>query len=194
MYDALNTAIAAWRERVLATIDAHIQPGKVPDAGSIAEALLHVSTWHGCPRVADISPASAPHAYRRIPLGVGKAGAYEALLIVWPPAYATPIHDHDDLWGMEFVLDGVLEVESFQLTTQSPIHLAPTHTLVAGVGDHVAFSDAGYVHRCRNLSRNHQALSLHVYGGELNTYRSFHQYQGAWSCEVHNTLRAPQLV
>ena len=145
--------------------------------------------WHGCPRATELSVESAPQTYRRIPLSFGSVRDYEALLIVWPPDYATPIHDHDGLWGMEFVLDGVLEVESFRLSPRPPIHLTPNHTLMAGVGDHVAFSDADYAHRCRNLSRNRQALSLHVYGGALNTYRSFHHHEGQWSSQSHNTVR-----
>lgn len=194
MYDALSTATAAWRVQVLATIDACIEQHGSPDASRIAEALAHVAAWHGCPRAADLSSDASPSAYRRIPLGTGNAHGYEALLILWPPAYTTPIHDHDELWGMEFVLDGVLEVESFQFLAQPSMHLSPTHTLVAGVGDYVAFSNADYAHRCRNYSRNRPALSLHVYGGALNQYRSFHQQDGQWSSTCHTTAREPSLA
>ena len=193
MYDdALTTATTAWRKRVLDTIDACIEQTGEPIASRIAEALAQVAAWQGCPRAAELSSASAPAAYRRILLGPGKA--YEALLIVWPPAYATPIHDHDELWGMEFVLDGVLEVESFQLVAQPSMHLTPKHSLVAGVGDYVAFSDTDYAHRCRNFSSNRQALSLHVYGGELNRYRSYHQRDGQWTSECHTTARETSLA
>jgi predicted metal-dependent enzyme (double-stranded beta helix superfamily) len=195
MYDALTTANAAWRVHVLATINACIEQDGSPSAGKIAEALAYVAAWHGCPHAAALSCASSPSAYRRIPLGSSEAHGYEALLILWPPAYATPIHDHDELWGMEFVLDGVLEVESFQLLAQqASMHLSPTHTLLAGVGDYVAFSNADYAHRCRNVSRNRQALSLHVYGGALNQYRSFHQQDGQWSSKCHTTAREPSLA
>lgn len=194
MYDALITATMAWRERVLATIDACIEHHGEPVVTSIAEALSQVAAWRGCPRSADVSSTSTAQAYRRVLLGTGKRHHYEALLIVWPPAYVTPIHDHDALWGMEFVLDGVLEVESFQLAAQPRLHLEPMHALVAGVGDYVAFSDADYAHRCRNLSRNRPALSLHVYGGELNKYRSFHHHDGLWSSTCHNTVREASLA
>lgn len=193
MYDALTTATAAWRVQVLATIDACIERHGSTDASGIAEALAQVAAWHGCPRAAELCCASPP-AYRRIPLGIGKAHGYEALLILWPPAYTTPIHDHGELWGMEFVLDGVLEVESFQLVAQPAMRLSPTHTQVAGVGDYVAFSNADYAHRCRNFSRNRSALSLHVYGGALNQYRSFHQQDGQWSSTCHTTVREPSLA
>jgi len=42
-----------------------------------------------------------------------------------------------------------------------------------GSGDSAVFIDPAYVHRCRNLSLQHPALSLHVYGGVLDNYQSF---------------------
>ncbi|MFK2876434.1 cysteine dioxygenase [Rhodanobacter hydrolyticus] len=155
----------------------------------LAGELSQVAAWPGCPQAAGLSPASETPSYRRLPLGADEAHGYEALLILWPPGHATPIHDHDGLWGMEFVLDGVLEVESFQLLPQPTIHLERDHSRIVGVGDHVAFSQADYAHRCRNLSRNRQALSLHVYGGELNRYRSFIHDHGQWSSELHQAVR-----
>lgn len=189
MYDALMTPVHAWNKRVLTAIEACMGRQGPFDVGHVAAALSHVATWPGCPQATLLSPASEAPSYRRIPLGTGEAHHYEALLIVWPPGYATPIHDHDGLWGMEFVLDGVLEVESFQLLAQPLIHLERDHSRVVGVGDHIAFSQADYAHRCRNLSRNRQALSLHVYGGELNCYRSFAHDQGQWSSELHHAVR-----
>lgn len=189
MYDALATLNHAWNERVLTAIEGCLGEQGQVDVDYIAATLSHVAIWPGCPQATTLSPTSEAPSYRRIPLGVGNARNYEALLIVWPPGYATPIHDHDGLWGMEFVLDGVLEVESFQLLPQPPIHLERDHCQVVGVGDHVAFSQADYAHRCRNLSRNRQALSLHVYGGELNRYRSFAHDQGQWSSELHHAVR-----
>lgn len=159
------------------------------DVRSIVTALSSVAAWPGCPLASTLSAVSATPSYRRIPLGVSAARNYEALLIVWPPGHATPIHDHDGLWGMEFVLDGVLKVESFQLCPQPPVHLEHDHSLVVGVGDHIAFSQADYAHRCRNLSKTHPALSLHVYGGELNRYRSFTHDDGQWFCELHRAMR-----
>ncbi|HUA81783.1 MAG TPA: cysteine dioxygenase family protein [Dyella sp.] len=155
----------------------------------IAAALSQVATWSGCPQAAMLSSTSTAPSYRRIPLIIDKARNYEALWIVWPPDHATPIHDHDGLWGMEFVLDGALEVESFHLCPAPSIHLERDHSRIVGVGDHVAFSQADYAHRCRNLSTQRPALSLHVYGGELSGYRSFAEHQGHWISERHQAVR-----
>lgn len=189
MYDALATSMDTWSQRVLKTIDACVGKHVDVDVSDIATALSQIATWGGCPQTHMLSPTSTASSYRRIPLNTDKTRNYEALLIVWPPDHATPIHDHDGLWGMEFVLDGALEVESFQLCLAPSIHLEREHSTIVGVGDHIAFSQADYAHRCRNLSRRREALSLHVYGGELNRYRSFAEHQGRWISELHQTVR-----
>ena len=73
------------------------------------------------------------------------------------------------------MLDGALEVEEFALggDPDAPA-LAPTRRLMLGAGDAATFSGRRYAHRCRNLSATRPALSLHVYGGELDRYRAFH--------------------
>ena len=35
-------------------------------------------------------------------------GLYTGLIMVWPAGYSTPIHDHNGLWGIEWVLQGAL--------------------------------------------------------------------------------------
>jgi hypothetical protein len=42
------------------------------------------------------------------------------------------------------------------------------------------------VHRCRNLSQHETALTLHVYGGELNRYQSYEQAvpTGPWTART----------
>ncbi|MBO9664659.1 cysteine dioxygenase family protein [Dokdonella sp.] len=122
----------------------------------------------------DAPRASAPERdrYRRHLLDGG--GAHSCLLIEWPAAHRTPIHDHAGLWGIELVLDGVLEVEEFALggDLDQPT-LTPTRTLMLGAGDAATFTGRRYAHRCRNLSVTRPALSLHVYGGALDRYRAF---------------------
>ncbi len=192
MHDALTVSLETWGQQVIAAIDACIDPQGHADVATVGKALSLASTWQGCPRAKDISPRDTSPAYRRIPLG--EQGNYEALLILWPPGHVTPIHDHQGLWGLEYVLDGVLEVESFELTPSPAIHLEPRDTLVAGIGDYLVFSDADYAHRCRNFSKNRQALTLHVYGGSLDSYRSFHAEGDAWSSVLHQSVRQKTCV
>lgn len=195
MHDALKPAIADWTQRIVDSIDACIDSNNVVDVQRLADMLMPASKWSGCPHAEDVLGEPQNFSYRRIPLTNHTPHGYEALLIVWPPNHATPIHDHDGLWGIEFVLDGVLEVEAFDLSLQTEPHLVSREVVILGIGDHVAFSDADYAHRCRNLSTNRATLSLHVYGGELNSYRSFHpEDEGRWISKTHSTIRESTLV
>ncbi|GAB2561149.1 cysteine dioxygenase family protein [Dyella jejuensis] len=189
MHDALKPASSNWTRRLLATIDACVGAQGTIDVPRLAEALATVSAWDECPHADEVAGHGTAATYRRIPLAVRADLGYEALLIVWPPGYATPVHDHDDLWGMEFVLDGVLEVEAFDLASGAQPQLVSREVSVLGIGDYVAFTHAGYAHRCRNLSSNRPTLSLHVYGGELNSYRSFRQDEDRWIATTHPTIR-----
>ncbi|RDS82826.1 cysteine dioxygenase [Dyella monticola] len=99
------------------------------------------------------------------------------LVMAWPPGYSSPSHDHAGLWGIELSLYGALEVESWsRASTSEPWHLRGRDWL--GPGDATWFdADPPYMHRCRNLSRHETALTLHVYGGDLDDYASYAQTQ-----------------
>lgn len=201
MHDALarmqtdaNEALRNWSDRVLALVDGHLagRHGTL-DPQPLAGALAEAAYWSAAPHARDVAGQATP--YRRIPLAGHPARGYEALLILWPPGHATPIHDHAGLWGLELVLDGVLEVEAFSLALQPVPRLAARDCTVLGIGDHAAFSGADYAHRCRNLSAQQPALSLHIYGGALDAYRSFHrQDAGDWVSVEHRAQRELALV
>lgn len=183
------SSIAPWGKRVLALIDACIDQQGHADTAAICQRLAESVRWADCPHSPQLASDVASAPYRRIVLSDGRPRGYEALVIAWPPGHVTPIHDHDGLWGLELVLDGVLQVDSFHLSEDPSIALNAEDTIVAGVGDHVLFTDTSYAHQCRNFSRSSMALSLHVYGGELNSYRSFHHDLGRWISRTHHTVR-----
>jgi predicted metal-dependent enzyme (double-stranded beta helix superfamily) len=195
MHDALKTSAGDWTRRIVDTIDTCIDEDGQVHLPRLAQALATATSWRGCPRAEDFIAEGLAACYRRVVLADHQQNGYEALLILWPPRHATPIHDHDGLWGMEIMLDGVLEVEAFDLSLQDRPHLVSRDVSVIGIGDHLAFSEADYAHRCRNLSSNRAALSLHVYGGALDRYRSYHpEDEGRWSSKTHQTVREPARI
>lgn len=166
---------AFWSERVLAAVAHGVADAAVPDLARLAQVLARSPWWDGCPEAAAALRADAP-GYRRMALRQAEtAGDYAVLLIAWPAGHATPIHDHDGLWGIELVLDGVLQVESFAMEVAPALRLVPRDVVPLGIGDHTTFSDRDYAHRCRNLSAQRPALSLHVYGGALQRYGAYDQ-------------------
>jgi predicted metal-dependent enzyme (double-stranded beta helix superfamily) len=103
-------------------------------------------------------------------------GRYTGLIMVWPPGYATPIHDHDGLWGIEWVLQGTLGVDDYELVDDGEDQLQPRFvgTTLLEEGQSCAFLGThGHAHRCCNLSARRPAITLHLYGGLLEMYRNY---------------------
>jgi len=105
-----------------------------------------------------------------------REGRYTGLIMVWPAGYSTPIHDHDGLWGIEWVLQGALGVDDFEVVDRADGY-ADTRfigTTVLDEGQSCAFlGTRGHAHRCSNLSSRRPAITLHLYGGLLEMYRNY---------------------
>lgn len=195
MRDANPQSITDWAHRVLATISGHLDAGDSGDIAKLADVLGQSPWWDGCPAAIDVLPECAPASYRRTPMVTAVAAGFSALLIAWPPGHRTPIHDHEGLWGIELVLDGVLEVEAFSMSLAPKLALVSRGATILGLGDHAAFSARDYAHRCRNLSAHQPALSLHVYGGELDSFRAFDRNgAGQWDSAIHRVTRETSLA
>ncbi|WP_266170468.1 cysteine dioxygenase [Dyella subtropica] len=121
--------------------------------------------------------------------------ALSMLVMAWPANHATPVHDHDGLWGLEMALHGALEVQTWSRDPSSDsLHLQSQDWL--GPGDATWFdTDNAYAHRCRNLSRHDTALTLHVYGGDLAKYFAYEQVGQAdqWLARPQRTAIAGRL-
>lgn len=166
-------AALAWLSDVQGTIAGL---GSVSDAGAIercaatlADAALRLDL--GAARALADELAVHGDYHRQL---IAAQGGFTALLISWPRGHATPIHDHAELWGIELVVDGVLDVEEYRLESCADgVRPALVRSLLLGVGDAAVFGGPHYAHRCRNRSATRTALSLHVYGGVLDAYRRY---------------------
>lgn len=168
-------AIAAEWSSALRSVSAGLGGDLSPDeVATLRDQLTELVWTDGCPRADSFFGHAQPAHYRRQLIAAAPDGGYTMLLIAWPPGYVTPLHDHAGLWGIELVLDGALQVDEYFSDggTHTPT-LQPQRSLMLGSGDSAVFLDPAYVHRCRNLSLQQPALSLHVYGGVLDAYQSF---------------------
>lgn len=168
-------AIAANWSQALREITGGLHGGLRPkEVSDLRDALTSLVWTDGCPRAPSFFVGKPTPRYRRQLIAAAPDNSYTMLLIAWPPGYVTPLHDHAELWGIEIVLDGALQVDEYfsDGDPQQPA-LWPHRSLMLGVGDSTVFIDPAYVHRCRNLSAHQPALSLHVYGGVLDRYQSF---------------------
>ncbi len=153
------------------------------DIEALRDRLTAVPWLPGCPSAAGSEVVHLPRRYRRHLIAQDDTRHFSALLIAWPQGYTTPLHDHDGLWGIELVVEGALAIEEFVKggSEADPV-LEHQRTLILGIGDATTFDGPGYVHACRNLSATKPALSLHVYGGSLESYSTFHTHtQGRYT-------------
>jgi len=178
MNEALGSKVAAWADCVVGFVGGSLAFRR--DTPALARALVGAAWREGCPRASDLLGDGEAQTCRRVRLRTHSSLPYSVLLIAWPAGHASPVHDHDGLWGIDVVLDGVLEIEAFSLVGPDAPRSSPTDSRILGVGDYLSFPGTGYAHRCRNLSTRQPALSLHVYGGELRRYRTFHETRGGW--------------
>jgi predicted metal-dependent enzyme (double-stranded beta helix superfamily) len=102
-------------------------------------------------------------------------GRYTGLIMVWPPGHSTPIHDHAGLWGIEWVLQGALSVDDFELVEgDGGAQPRFVGTTLLEENQSCAFlGTRGHAHRCSNLSTRRPAITLHVYGGLFEMYRTY---------------------
>lgn len=151
------------------------------DASSIAQEL---ASFH----------ARGP-GFERWLLAERRSPALSVLVTEWPPGHVTPVHDHGGLWGLEVVLVGALEVQSY-VRDRSDDNLLAQGRNWLGPGDATWFEgDPQYAHRCRNLSRHDTALTLHVYGGDLTQYLAYEQAEpaGRWNAHPERAAIAGRL-
>jgi len=108
---------------------------------------------------------------------------FTVLVMAWGPGQGAPLHDHDGLWGVEIVVQGEMEVDTYELLESpepfDPAPLAPTReaelhrfvlreTVRSGVGESDSLVPPREYHAIRNALPDATSVTLHVYGGELH--------------------------
>jgi hypothetical protein len=169
----------------------------VPDLASMGRELG--SVLHA--RHDEVTEALGPlrerrRGFERWMLAERGKPAATVLVMAWPPGYATPVHDHGGLWGLEATIAGAIEVESF-LKDGTAETLRSVDRTWLGPGDATWFEGVDdHAHRCRNLTRHDTALTLHVYGGDLAQYLAYEQPgpSGHWIARPRQSLIAGRLM
>lgn len=129
------------------------------------------------------------HYARRLVYRSDELG-YTVVAMTWGPGQGTPIHDHAGMWCVEGVWQGQIEVEQFEIAEHEGERYRFEHcgTLQAGVGSAGCLIPPHEYHMIRNpLDRT--AVSLHIYGGEMDNCHVFEPCGGDWYRRSSKTLR-----
>jgi 3-mercaptopropionate dioxygenase len=95
---------------------------------------------------------------------------YVVVAMVWGPKQGTPLHDHAGTWCVEGVLEGEIEVTQYDLQEDAGPRLRferqeTLHTERGAAGSLIPPFD---YHTIANARGDASAITLHVYGEEMN--------------------------
>lgn len=107
--------------------------------------------------------------YARRLLHKDSDGRYSIVVMVWGSGQCTPLHDHSGTWCVECVASGRILVTRYDLVGPSSaalVELREAGRVQAGRGEAGALIPPFEYHKIENPYPE-QAVTLHVYGGEM---------------------------
>ena len=123
-----------------------------------------------------------PDRYARRLLHRDPALRYTVLVLAWAPGQGTSIHDHPNVWSVEAVLEGELEVTHYNPVKelQHRCKFAPVDRRRVVAGDANFLLPPFEYHALMNDLAERPALTLHVFGGELMEINTFDPGGDGW--------------
>jgi predicted metal-dependent enzyme (double-stranded beta helix superfamily) len=114
--------------------------------------------------------AATPDHYCRRLLHRDAELGFTAVVMTWGPGQQTALHDHAGIWCVEAVIEGEMEVTRYELAEREGdlCRFAERGHVRARVGSAGALIPPFEYHVLANADPDRVALTLHVYGGEMN--------------------------
>ncbi len=180
---AISTLQTARKQQLVRSLDTAVA---LPDDAArcravkrVLEATFAAGTDFLEPRF--LEPCSDRYA-RRL-LHRDPANRYTAIAMVWNVGQGTPLHDHAGIWCVECVYQGRIRVTSYACQGGDPerdlVQFKQESVVFAGVGEAGALIPPFEYHVLENAS-NAPAVTLHVYGGELDHCHVFEPVEHGW--------------
>ena len=116
---------------------------------------------------------------------------YTALAMVWGPGQGTPVHDHDGLWCVEGVIEGQIEIVQYDLKERDGVRyrFETQPPISAGVGSAGRLIPPYDYHTIANADEANKAVTIHVYGGEMERCGAYLPLQDGWYQRETRQLR-----
>jgi 3-mercaptopropionate dioxygenase len=127
--------------------------------------------------------APNPERYARRLLHRDPKNRYTVIAMVWNVGQGTPLHDHAGIWCVEVVYRGRIRVTSYDAMGGDPerdlVRFQQQSVIHAGVGEAGALIPPFEYHVLENAGEQ-PAVTIHVYGGELDHCHIFEPVDGGW--------------
>lgn len=117
----------------------------------------------------------APDRYARRLLHKDPQDRYTVLVMVWGLGQGTPLHDHAGMWCVECVYRGKILVRSYDLEDEvgEKFKFKLEQEVLAGIGEAGTLIPPFDYHTIENALPDQPAVTLHVYGGEMEWCNAF---------------------
>lgn len=169
-------------DELVRRLDAAVSAGDVETITRRVRSEIEDVLQPGRLRLDERFRRTLPDHYARRLLHRDPARRYTVLVLAWAPGQGTPIHDHPNLWSVEGVLEGELEVTQYAPIKEEArrCKFAPveSHRAVAGEADFLI--PPFEYHALTNDLTDRPCLTLHVFGGELLEMNTFDPIGNGW--------------
>lgn len=161
--------------------DAVQRPTPEEVTGCVKETLSRLAS-SGALQLPPAMVAPRADRYARRLLHRSERHGYTAIVMTWAPGQATPLHDHAGMWCVEGVLQGEIDVTRYDLVEQrnGAYRFREEGTVKAGIGNAGALIPPFEYHTIANRSPSENAVTLHVYAGEMTECTVFLPRDGGW--------------
>ncbi|MEM9554481.1 MAG: cysteine dioxygenase family protein [Acidobacteriota bacterium] len=133
-----------------------------------------------------------PGAYARRLVYHSAEHGYVVVAMIWGPRQGTALHDHDGVWCVEGVLEGEIDVtryEPLERDDETEAWRFGSHeTVKAGVGTSGSLIPPFEYHTIANGDASATAVTLHVYGRDLERAHIFEPVGDGWYRRVTKQL------
>ncbi|MEN4904896.1 cysteine dioxygenase family protein [Luteimonas sp. TWI1416] len=170
------------RDRLIAAVDAALVHD---DAHTVTAALRE--TMQALIRDPAVRLPPCVHApvdghYARRELYRSPQHGYSIVAMTWAPGQGTPLHDHDELWCVEGVWHGALEIVQYEHLAQDGARhrFRPASTVQAQTGSAGSLIPPHEYHIIRNVDPALVAVSLHIYQAPILRCALFDPQDGDW--------------
>ncbi|KLJ01637.1 cysteine dioxygenase family protein [Luteimonas sp. FCS-9] len=153
------------RDRLVAAVDAAVAH---PDAQAVTAALreaMQALIRDPAVRLPPCVYAPVDGHYARRELYRSPRHGYSIVAMTWAPGQGTPLHDHDELWCVEGVWHGALEIVQYERLEQAGARyrFRPAVAVQAQTGSAGSLIPPHEYHVIRNADPAVVAVSLHIY-------------------------------
>lgn len=163
-------------------LDAAVQYQAVEEITAAVQSTLVEMIKAGTLDLPDAFKRTSDVAYARRLVHKSPELGYTVVAMVWGPSQGTALHDHSGSWCVEGVMEGEIEVTQYELLESEGDRFSfrPQECLHSYVGSAGSLIPPYEYHTIANARGDQPAITLHVYGRELEHCSIFEAGQDGW--------------